>query len=64
MTLNSQDDHQRQVICRCPCHNSEVRMLHCFPCCHVCEHCRQRIVSSAYEEHVAVCKPQVGQDER
>lgn len=48
--------------CDCPCHKINEKqhgdsfMVHMFPCCHMCQHCRLRVsVAANMETHLAHC---------
>lgn len=42
--------------CHCSCHNSDMEVYHCMPCCHQCPHCGKNIVTHAYDQHVEECR--------
>lgn len=44
--------------CKCSCHAKQgfERVLHCMPCCYVCEHCGKNITVFNYDSHVEKCK--------
>lgn len=41
--------------CDCPCHDKNVSMRHCMPCCSTCQHCKKRIRHSYHARHEEIC---------
>lgn len=39
--------------CQCPCHTSEAKIIHCFPCCEPCPICHKHIISYGWEAHTS-----------
>ncbi|NTU99201.1 hypothetical protein HGA64_04330 [Candidatus Falkowbacteria bacterium] len=42
-------------LCDCSCHEKNSLMMHCVPCCHVCEICGKNIKPILIDEHMRIC---------
>lgn len=43
-------------LCACECHEPDVQMMHCMPCCSGCD-CGALIKDECWGEHMKTCKP-------
>lgn len=43
-------------LCTCVCHDPDMEVHHCMPCCAQCPHCGANIHFHAIEEHETRCK--------
>lgn len=41
--------------CHCDCHNPDMQVYHCMPCCNQCRHCGKNIKTYAIAEHEKKC---------
>lgn len=48
-TVNDQE-------CKCICHAPGKKVLHCRPCCRVCEYCGKNIKMGCLEDHFLPCQ--------
>lgn len=43
-------------ICHCQCHDPNLNMMHCMPCCDTCTICRLKIINGHMTQHNEECK--------